>query len=163
MAVRILITGGTIDKDYDKIHGQLVLSRSHLSEILEQARCRVDTVMETFMLKDSLNMDDQDREGILKKCQEFSENKIVITHGTDTIVETAKLLAENIPNKTIVLFGAMIPYSFGNSDALFNLGTAMAAVQISAPGVYVAMNGIVFPHDNVVKNREEGHFEHLNP
>ncbi len=162
MAIRILLTGGTIDKEYDKIHGQLVFTKSHINQMLEQARCRLETSIESYKLQDSLNMDHQDRLSIMEKCQTFAEKKIVITHGTDTMVETAKVLQQHIQDKTIVLFGAMIPFSFGNSDALFNFGTALAAVQSLPYGVYIAMNGIVFPHDNVRKNREEGHFESLN-
>lgn len=159
MPVKVLITGGTIDKEYDKIHGQLVLTNSHINEMLEQARCRLDLSIESIMLKDSLYMDENDRIQILDKCKSFEESKIVITHGTDTIVETATLIAKEIPDKTIVLFGAMIPYTFGNSDALFNFGTALAAVQSLDKGVFVTMNGIIFPYDKVRKNKEEGHFE----
>ncbi|MBU2511088.1 asparaginase [bacterium] len=159
MAIRILITGGTIDKDYDKIQGQLVLTRSHIDQMIEQARCKLDIVVDSHMLKDSLYMDANDRTGILKKCQGLKEEIIVITHGTDTMVETATVLAENIQEKTIVLFGAMVPFSFGDSDALFNFGTALAAAQTLPYGVYLTMNGIVFPYDKVKKNKEEGHFE----
>ena len=163
MKIKILLTGGTIDKEYDKIHGQLVFTKSHIREMLEQARCRLDLSMEVHMLKDSLQMDMKDRQDIADKCSGFVESKVVIVHGTDTMIETAALLAEQVKRKTIVLFGAMIPYSFGNSDALFNLGTALAAVQSLPEGIYITMNGIIFPHDNVRKNREEGHFEALNP
>ncbi len=161
MTIRILITGGTIDKEYDKIHGQLVLTSSHIDQMMEQARCKLDITVESHMLKDSLHMDMNDRNGIMKKCLEFEEDRIVITHGTDTVIETAAVLAKNIPEKTIVLFGAMIPFSFGNSDALFNFGTALAAAQTLSSGIYVTMNGIVFPYDNVRKNKEEGYFEAL--
>ncbi len=159
MTVKILLTGGTIDKEYDKIHGELVLTRSHIDQMIEQARCRLDVAVETHMLKDSLQMDDKDRKNIAEKCLSFSEEKIVIVHGTDTMVETASVLADTISDKTIVLFGAMIPYSFGNSDALFNFGTALAAVQALPTGVYLTMNGIIFPYDKVRKNRAEGYFE----
>lgn len=162
MAIRILLTGGTIDKDYDKIQGQLVLSRSHIDQMLEQARCRLPIEIEPHMLKDSLHFDENDRVEIMEKCRSIREDRIVITHGTDTIVETATLLSEHISNKTIVLFGAMIPYSFGNSDALFNLGTALAAVQMKSNGIYITMNGIVFPYDKVRKNRKEGYFEEID-
>lgn len=161
MTIRILITGGTIDKDYDKIQGQLVLSQSHIDQMVDQARCRLEIAVESYMLKDSLMMDMNDRQAITMRCQSFSEDRIVITHGTDTMIETAAVLAENITEKTIVLFGAMIPYSFGNSDALFNFGTALAAAQTLQQGVYVTMNGIVFPYDNVRKNKEKGHFESI--
>ncbi len=161
MTIKILLTGGTIDKDYDKIHGQLVLTKSHINQMLEQARCRLEISVETHMLKDSLYMDDNDRKQIVEKCQEFTEDKIVITHGTDTMVKTAEILAAHVLNKTVVLFGAMIPFSFGNSDALFNLGTALAAVQSKSNGIYLTMNGIVFPYDTVRKNKEEGYLEHV--
>ena len=161
MTIRILLTGGTIDKEYDKIHGQLVLTKSHINDMLEQARCRLETSIDSYKLQDSLNMDDQDRISITEKCKSYPEERIVITHGTDTMVETASILNEHIKDKTIALFGAMIPYTFGNSDALFNFGTALAAVQSLQHGVYVAMNGIIFPYNNVRKNREEGYFEYL--
>ncbi len=163
MTVKILLTGGTIDKEYDKIHGQLVFTKSHIREMIEQARSRLETSVATHMLKDSLQMDMKDRLEIADKCSSFKENKVIITHGTDTMVETANLLAEKIQDKTIVLFGAMIPYSFGNSDALFNFGTALAAVQSLPAGVYITMNGIIFPYDNVRKNKAEGYFEPQNP
>lgn len=162
MKIRILLTGGTIDKEYDKIHGQLVFSKSHINEMLEQARCTLDTTIESYKLQDSLNMDMADRLQIMEKCRSYTEDKVVITHGTDTMVETAKVLAENIKDKTIVVFGAMIPYTFGDSDALFNIGTALAAVQAMPYGVYITMNGIIFPYDNVQKNKEEGYFEFIN-
>lgn len=159
MTVKILLTGGTIDKDYDKIQGELVLTKSHINQMLEQARCRLEISVISHILKDSLFMNDDDRKCILNKCLGFSETRIVIIHGTDTMIETANVLDSRIRNKTIILFGAMIPYSFGNSDALFNFGTALAAVQCLPFGVYIAMNGIVFPCNNVKKNREEGYFE----
>jgi L-asparaginase len=159
MTVKILLTGGTIEKEYDKIHGELVLTKTHIDQMMEQARCRLEVSMvETRLLKDSLQMDDQDRQHITDKCISFSEDKVVIIHGTDTMVETAAVLAEKIKIKTIVLFGAMIPYSFGNSDALFNFGTALAAVQALPKGVYITMNGIIFPYDKVIKNKQEGYF-----
>lgn len=161
MPIRILLTGGTIDKEYDKIHGQLVLTKSHINQMLEQARCRLDISIETYKLKDSLFMDTNDRTQIMAMCQAYTEEKIVITHGTDTMIETASLLAKHVFDKTIVLFGAMIPYSFGNSDALFNFGTALAAVQAKPHGIYITMNGVIFAHDRVKKNREEGYFEPL--
>ncbi len=156
-----MITGGTIDKEYDKIQGKLVLSKSHIDELLNQARCTLDVSVDTCMLKDSLNMDLNDRKKIRDTCLSFTENKIVVTHGTDTMIETANLLAKDIKEKTIVLFGAMIPFSFGNSDALFNFGTALASAQSLPYGVYVTMNGIVFNNDNVRKNKETGYFEYV--
>ena len=159
--IRILITGGTIDKEYDPLTGELTFPKSHLSNMLNQVRCKVRFVLEEMMLKDSLEMKDGDREEILKKCAHCSENRIVITHGTDTMVETARLLGDKVKGKTVVLVGAMIPYAFGASDALFNLGCAFSAVQALQPGVYITMNGKIFLWNNVRKNRESGEFEEI--
>ena len=159
--IRILITGGTIDKEYDPLTGELTFPKSHLSNMLNQVRCRVRFVLEEVMLKDSLEMRDKDREEILKKCTHCSENRIVITHGTDTMVETARLLGDKVKGKTVVLVGAMIPYAFGASDALFNLGCALSAVQALQAGVYITMNGKSFFWNNVRKNRESGEFEEM--
>jgi L-asparaginase len=160
-AIRILITGGTIDKEYDPLTGELIFSRSHLSNMLSQVRCMVRVVLEEVMLKDSLHMKSEDREEILKKCIRCSEDRIIVTHGTDTMVETARLLGRNIQDKTVILVGAMIPYAFGASDALFNLGCAFSAVQAFHQGVYITMNGKIFCWDNVIKNRKSGQFEEL--
>ena len=160
-AIRILITGGTIDKEYDPLTGELIFAKSHLSNILNQVRCKVRSVLEEVMLKDSLQMRSEDREEILKKCVDCLENRIIVTHGTDTMVETGRVLGSNVKGKTIVLVGAMIPYAFGASDALFNLGCAFAAVQALRQGVYITMNGKIFPWDNVIKNKESGEFEKL--
>lgn len=159
--IKILITGGTIDKEYDKIEGQLIFSESHINQMLQQARCRLDVSIETEMMKDSLHLNVSDRKKIMERCNAFQEDKIIITHGTDTMVETASYIAKNIKNKTIVLFGAMIPFAFGNSDALFNFGTALSAVQSLSTGVYITMNSIIFPFDNVRKNRQKGYFEKI--
>jgi L-asparaginase len=159
--IRILITGGTIDKEYNPLTGELTFSKSHLSNMLNQVRCKIRVVLEEVMLKDSLRMMREDREVILKKCIYCPENKIIVTHGTDTMVETAQVLGNNSKGKTIVLVGAMIPYAFGASDALFNLGCAFSAVQALQQGVYITMNGKVFHWDNVRKNRESGEFEEL--
>jgi L-asparaginase len=159
--IRILITGGTIDKEYNPLTGELTFSKSHLSNMLNQVRCKIRVVLEEVMLKDSLRMMREDREVILKKCIHCPENKIIVTHGTDTMVETAQVLGNNSKGKTIVLVGAMIPYAFGASDALFNLGCAFSAVQALQQGVYITMNGKVFHWDNVRKNRESGEFEEL--
>jgi len=159
--VRILITGGTIDKEYDPLTGELIFSKSHLSKMLSQVRCKVRFVLEEVMLKDSLEMRGEDREEILKKCTSRAETKIIVTHGTDTMVETARFLGKSVKDKTVVLVGAMIPYAFGASDALFNLGCAFSAVQALQPGVYITMNGKIFPWSNVRKNRESGEFEEL--
>lgn len=161
LRIKILVTGGTLDKEYDKIQGQLVFSESHINQMLRQARCRLDVSIETQMLKDSLYFEASDRANMLEKCRGFSEDRIIITHGTDTMAESAGYLASRIPDKTIVLFGAMIPFAFGDSDALFNFGTALAAVQSLPHGVYITMNGSIFSWENVRKNREEGYFEVL--
>ncbi len=159
--IRILVTGGTIDKEYDPITGELTFAKSHLSNMLNQVRCKAKFVLEEIMLKDSLQMRDEDREEILKRCVHCSESEVIITHGTDTIVETARFLGKSVRGKTVVLVGAMIPYAFGASDALFNLGCAFSAVQALQPGVYITMNGKIFPWDNVRKNKESGEFEEL--
>jgi len=160
-AIRILITGGTIDKEYDPLTGELIFAKSHLSNILNQVTCKARSVLEEVMLKDSLQMRSEDREEILKKCVDCIENRIIVTHGTDTMVETGRVLGTNVKGKTIVLVGAMIPYAFGDSDALFNLGCAFAAVQALRQGVYITMNGKIFRWDNVIKNKESGEFEKL--
>ena len=159
--IRILITGGTIDKEYDPLTGELRFPKSHLSNMLDQVRCKVKFVLEEVMLKDSLQMTSEDREEILKKCIDCLENKVIVTHGTDTMVETAQVLGKHVRGKTIVLVGAMIPYAFGASDALFNLGCAFSAVQALPQGVYITMNGRNFTWDNVRKNQESGDFEEI--
>jgi len=161
MAIKILITGGTIDKEYDELNGELIFTKSHLPKILKEARCKIDIELKTVMLKDSLFTTDSDRKEILQNCKNCEEDKIIITHGTDTMPETAKVLGENIKDKTIVLLGAMIPYVFSGSDALFNLGCAVSAVQILPKGVYITMNGKIFSWDNIKKNKEIGEFENL--
>lgn len=163
-SIRILITGGTFDKEYDEIRGVLYFNDSHLPEMLDLGRCRVPVEIRTLMMIDSLEMTDADRELIIRQCVSVPEQQIVITHGTDTMVETARALqASAIPGKTIVLTGAMIPYKFGSSDGLFNLGSALAFAQTLAPGVYVAMNGRCFDACCVRKNRETGIFERTDP
>ncbi|HOM98814.1 MAG TPA: asparaginase domain-containing protein [Acidobacteriota bacterium] len=157
--IRILVTGGTFDKEYDEIHGRLFFRRTHVPEMLELGRCRLPVSMETVMLKDSLDMTETDRRLIAERCRLAPESRLVITHGTDTMVETASVLADRVPNKTIVLTGAMIPIAFGSSDGLFNMGGALVAAQILPVGVYVVMNGRVFPWNRVYKNRETGVFE----
>jgi len=159
--IKILVTGGTFDKEYNELTGELFFKDTHLPEILELGRCDLDFEMETLMMIDSLYMSDSDRKLILEKCIEADEDHIVITHGTDTMVETAQYLAKSIKDKTIVLTGAMIPYKFGSSDGLFNMGCALAFVQVLPPGVYIAMNGKYFTWDNVRKNRKTGKFEKI--
>jgi L-asparaginase len=159
MAIRIFVTGGTFDKEYDEIRGLLYFRDSHLADMLRMGRNRVKVEIRTLMMVDSLEMTDADRELIARNCLDAPEHRIVITHGTDTMVDTARLLAERVPDKTIVLTGAMIPIAFGSSDGLFNLGGALTAVQALQPGVYITMNGRIFRWDNVRKNRETGVFE----
>jgi L-asparaginase len=157
--IRILITGGTFDKEYDEIRGQLFFKHSHVAEILALARCKLEVEMVTLMMIDSLNMNDADRRSIVEQCRSAPETRIVITHGTDTMDTTARALAAEVEGKTIVLTGAMIPYKFGSSDGLFNLGSALAFVQTLPIGVYVAMNGRCFDAARVRKNRDTGIFE----
>ena len=161
--VCLLVTGGTFDKEYDEIHGTLEFRKTHLPDMLAMARSRIDVRIQTLMMIDSLEMTDEDRGSILNHCRNASERHIVITHGTDTMVETARLLADEALNKTIVLTGAMIPIAFGSSDGLFNLGGALTAVQVIPAGVYVIMNGCVFRWDNVQKNQRTGVFEAIGP
>ena len=161
--IQIFITGGTFDKEYNFITGELYFKDTHLSDMLERGRCTVDVNIKTLMMVDSLEMNDMDRGNIIHNCRRCKHENILITHGTDTMVETAKALSEaNIKNKTIVLFGAMVPYAFGtSSDGFFNLGAAFAFVQMNVPGVYIAMNGKCYSWDNVKKNRKTGFFEEL--
>ncbi len=161
MPIKILVTGGTFDKEYNEINGTLYFKDTHINEMLRLGRCRLETSLRTVMMIDSLEMTEADRQLILEHCKKSPENKIVITHGTDTMVETARVLAHGLAGKTIVLTGAMIPYAFGSSDGLFNLGSALSFVQALPPGVYIAMNGKYFTWDNVRKNRERGEFEEI--
>ena len=159
--IRIFVTGGTFDKQYDEINGCLAFTDSQLPELLRLGRCKVDVVTRTLMLVDSLDMTDADRDLIAQNCLQAPESRIVITHGTDTMVETAHVIARRVLDKTVVLTGAMVPYAFGSSDGLFNLGSAISFAQILPPGVYVAMNGRYFTHDRVQKNRKTGVFEEV--
>jgi L-asparaginase len=159
--IRLFVTGGTFDKEYDEIRGHLFFADTHLPEMLQLGRCRLEVNVRVLMMIDSLEMTGADRELIVHNCAEAPERHVVITHGTDTMVDTAKVLAANVTGKTIVLTGAMIPIAFGSSDGLFNLGGALTAVQALPSGVYVTMNGRVFAWDNVRKNRDTGVFEAL--
>ena len=159
MTIRLLITGGTIDKQYNELDGELIFTESCVEDMLARGRAKLDIAYETVMFKDSLDMDDNDRQEILSSCLACDESRIVITHGTDTMVETSQVLAAEIKDKTIVLLGAMVPYQFKNSDALFNLGCAIAAVQTLENGVYITMNGKVFRYDEVFKNKSIGEFQ----
>ena len=160
--IRIFATGGTFDKEYDEINGKLYFKDSHIYEILELGRCKVPVELRTLMMIDSLEMTKQDRALIAYNCDNCEEDKIVITHGTDTMTTTAEYLAERIENKTIVITGALIPYRFGSSDGLFNLGNALGFVQSLPHGVYVVMNGQCFPSGTVRKNKTTGIFESIN-
>ena len=160
--IRLLVTGCTFDKEYDEIHGTLDFRETHLPDMLEMARSRLDVNVHTLMMVDSLEMTEADRDLIATQCREAPEQWIVVTHGTDTMVDTARVLAEHVPDKTIVLTGAMIPIAFGSSDGLFNLGGALTVVQVLPIGVYIAMNGRVFQWNDVRKNRETGEFEALS-
>jgi L-asparaginase len=157
--IRIIITGGTFDKHYDEIKGNLTFKDSHLPEILTHVRCSVPIALELNQLIDSLDMHTANRLQVLESCRRAEEVRIVITHGTDTMVETAEVLGKAGLAKTIVLTGAMVPYIFSNSDAVFNLGCAVTAVQVLPAGVWIAMNGRLFPWDKVRKNRDLGTFE----
>lgn len=159
MGIRIFVTGGTFDKEYNELDGALFFKDTHLQEILELARCRLDVHIRTLMMIDSLDMTDEDRALIVANCRKAREDRIVITHGTDTMEITAQVLGEAGLQKTIVLTGAMIPYKFGSSDGLFNLGSALALVQTLPAGVYVAMNGRYYTWDNVRKDKNTGRFE----
>ena len=163
MKIKIFITGGTFDKEYNEIKGELFFKDTHLPEMLNMGRCRVLVEIRTLMMIDSLDMKDDDRKIILENCKNTKEERILITHGTDTMIETAKLLDKDIQNKTIVLTGAMIPYKFGSSDGLFNLGSALAFVQTLPKGIYIAMNGKYFHWDKVRKNKDLGEFEDIEP
>jgi L-asparaginase len=160
--IKLLITGGTIDKRYNETNGELILSNSTVPDILKQGRVTTEISIETLMLKDSLHFDDIDRLKIIETCLNCKEDQIIITHGTDTLIDTSKEIANNINNKTIVLLGAIVPFVFKKSDALFNLGSAISAVQTLEHGIYITMNGKIFCHDNVVKNIKTGEFQNLN-
>jgi L-asparaginase len=161
MSIRIFITGGTFDKEYNELTGQLYFKDSHLPEMLELGRCLVPIEVRTLMMIDSLEMSVIDRELIARHCEEADETQIIITHGTDTMADTAQLLMEKVKNKTIVLTGAIVPYKFGSSDGLFNLGSAIAFVQTLPAGVYIAMNGRYFKAGKVRKNKETGEFDEM--
>jgi L-asparaginase len=163
MAILILTTGGTFDKEYDELTGVLDFRSTHVPKMLALGRCRVEVRVRSWKLKDSLELTDAEREEIAAACRDATETQIVVTHGTDTMVETAAVIARAIAGtkKTVVLTGAMIPFAFGSSDGLFNLGSALSFAQALPPGVYVAMNGRWFPWDDCRKNRDLGVFERL--
>ena len=159
--IRIVVTGGTFDKTYDEINGRLSFGSTQLPEMLRLGRSRVETTIETLMMIDSLDMTDADRARIVDACARCPEGRIVVTHGTDTMVETARAVAHGVAGKTVVLTGAMVPYAFGSSDGLFNLGSALSFAEVLPPGVYIAMNGQHFAWDRVKKNKAAGVFERI--
>ena len=161
MKIKVFVTGGTFDKEYNELDGKLYFKDTHLKEMLTLGRSKVSVDVRTLMMVDSLEMTDQDRQIILDHCTKSLEDKILVTHGTDTMDVTARVLGQALKDKTIVLTGAMILYKFGSSDGLFNLGSALAFVQTLPHGVYVAMNGKCFRWDNVRKNRQTGEFEEI--
>ena len=161
MAIKLFVTGGTFDKEYNELDGKLFFKDTHVAEMLKLGRCKVDIDVRTLMLIDSLEMTDEDRQLIVRQCVKTTEDRIVITHGTDTMEDTAGVLGMSVQGKTIVLTGAMVPYKFGSSDGLFNLGSALAFAQVLPAGVYIAMNGRFFTWDNVKKNKKIGEFENL--
>jgi L-asparaginase len=163
MSIRIFVTGGTFDKEYNEIDGKLFFKESHIKELLQLGRCKVPYEHTTLMMIDSLDMGEAERQTILESCRKCVEEKIIITHGTDTMVETAKVLGHAQLGKTIVMTGAMIPFKFGSSDGLFNMGCALGFVQSLPHGVYIAMNGRIFHWQNVRKNRALGAFEEITP
>ncbi len=161
MAIRLFVTGGTFDKEYNELNGQLYFKDTHVNEMLKLGRSKAPIEIRTLMMIDSIDLSDSDRELIALNCLKSEDNQIIVTHGTDTMVETAKVIAEKVKDKTIVLTGAMIPYKFGSSDGLFNLGSAIAFVQTLPAGVYISMNGRVFTWDNCRKNKKIGEFEEI--
>ena len=156
--IAVLVTGGTFDKEYEEKTGRLFFRRTHVPEMLKLGRCRVPVSIERLMMVDSLDMTEAQRREILRACRRSPARRIVVTHGTDTMVETARLLGRGLRGKTVVLTGAMVPYKFGSSDGLFNLGSALSFAQTLPPGVYVAMNGRCLPADRARKDRSRGVF-----
>lgn len=162
MAIRVFITGGTFDKEYNELNGELFFKDTHMHEMLKLGRCQLPVQIRTLMMVDSMELTDDDRSIIALSCKKAKEEHIVVTHGTDTMVKTAEIIASEVKDKTIVLTGAMIPYAFGSSDGLFNLGSSLAFVQALPHGVYISMNGNIFNWDNVRKNRQLGVFEKID-
>lgn len=157
--IRLLVTGGTFDKEYNMITGELYFKETHLLEMLKVGRCDLNISIRTLMMIDSVQMTEMDRDIIVNSCNRSEETNIVITHGTDTMVETANYLAERVKGKAVVLTGAMIPYKFGSSDGFFNLGSALSFAQVLEPGIYISMQGRIFNYDNCRKNKKAGVFE----
>ena len=161
MKIKIFVTGGTFDKEYNEFTGELFFKDTHLNEMFAFGRSRVSVDIRTLMMIDSLDMTEVDRKIIIENVLKTNEDKIIITHGTDTMVETAKMLGKKVKSKTVILTGAMVPYKFGSSDGMFNLGSAIAFAQTLPAGVYIAMNGGYFMHDNCRKNKKTGEFEEV--
>ncbi len=159
--IRIIVTGGTLDKEYDEATGQLVFRHTHVPEMLKSVRSKLNAKITEVMLTDSTRMTNNGRKAILRHCKNCKEDKIVIVHGTDSMVRTADILAKSVKDKTIVLTGALVPYLYARSDALFNLGNALAFAQTLPHGVYISMNGRCFNWDNARKNKETGEFEEI--
>ena len=159
--IKIFITGGTFDKSYDHINGKLFFEKTHLPEMIKRSKCNLEIQVKTILMKDSLDLSNEDVSKIVNTCKKEQSNNIIITHGTDTMTNTARLIAEQkLSNKTIILTGAMIPYAFGSSsDGFFNLGCALSFVQTLDPGVYITMQGEYFNWNEVEKNNEIGVFE----
>jgi L-asparaginase len=157
--IKLIVTGGTIDKRYNELNGELYFSKTHVPEMLQRSRCKLDIDLQSLMLKDSLDMTEADREALRQACSATDTEQIIITHGTDTMVDSAGYLAKTVTDKTIVLVGAMVPYMISQSDALFNLGCAVVAVQLLPAGIYITMNGKVFAWDKVIKDRQAGEFK----
>jgi L-asparaginase len=163
-ALRLFACGGTFDKRYDPLRGELVFATSHLAAIVERVRLTIPVTIETLMQVDSLDMREAHRERVLEACRAATEPALVVVHGTDTMPETAAVLGpvfDDAAGKTIVLTGAMVPYAITQSDALFNLGFACACAQTLPSGVWIAMNGRWHRWDAVRKNRDLGVFEGL--
>ena len=162
--IKIFITGGTFDKSYDHINGKLFFEKTHLPEMIKRSKCNLEIQVKTILMKDSLDLSNEDVSKIVNTCKKEKSNNIIITHGTDTMTNTARLIAEQkLSNKTIILTGAMIPYAFGSSsDGFFNLGCALSFVQTLKPGVYITMQGEYFEWNKVKKNSKKGVFERIN-
>ena len=160
--IQIFITGGTFDKSYNHISGDLFFEKTHIPEMLKRSKSRLNVEVKTLMMIDSLEMTENDINKIIKECKDSKSKRIVITHGTDTMINTAGKIAKKIDDKTIVLTGAMIPYAFGSSsDGFFNLGSALSFVQTLETGIYIAMNGQYFKYNNVIKDKKKGYFKSL--
>ena len=163
MKIKIYSCGGTFEKVYDPLTGELIFKNSCLAELIDRSRVTQETTTETILLKDSLDMTDKDRELILSKINLETLKQIILIHGTDTMIETAKFLMSRAdPSKTIVITGAMVPYSLKNSDAFFNLGSAFMSLRSLRTGVWIVMNGRCFAPNEVIKNKNLGIFQGKN-